>query len=59
MRSSAVLYSLLQGLCIALTACRKEAEASFPPSPTDPHRLEGTTLANRLAASRKYTQSPY
>ena len=35
-----------------LTADRKEAKASFPIPLPGPCRLEGTTLANRLAANR-------
>ena len=32
-----------------LTTCRKEAKASFPLPLSGPHRLEGTTLSDRLA----------
>ena len=39
---------------MVLSARRKESHASFPLPLTGPHRLEGTTLYNLLAASRNY-----
>ena len=39
------------------TACHKENETNLPLQLTGAYRLEGTTFANRLAASRKYKQS--
>ena len=44
-------YRLPRGLCMSLTACRKEAETSCPLLPTDPYRLKGTTLAKLPATS--------
>ena len=44
-------YRLSQGTRVLLTACRKEAKASFHMSPTNPYRLEGATLADRPAAT--------
>ena len=41
----------------SLSACCKEAKASFPLSPTGPYPLGGTTLADRLAASRNSNHS--
>ena len=40
-----------------LTTCRKEAKTIFPLQLTRAVRLEGATLANRLAASRNYKHS--
>ena len=37
---------------VVITACRKEAEASFPLPLPGAYRSEGATLANRLASSR-------
>ena len=45
-------YGLPQGDRMSLTACRKEAQTSFPLQNTGPYHLGGTTLANCLAASR-------
>ena len=41
-------------VAFCLTACRKEAEARFPLPLAGAHSSGGTTLANRLAASRNY-----
>ena len=37
-----------------LTVCRQETKAKCPLLPTGPYRLEGTTLADRLATSPHY-----
>ena len=43
-----------RGIWLFLTACCKDAKSSFPEPLAVPYRLEGTTLANRLAPSRDY-----
>ena len=50
-------YRAPQGDRQLLTACRKEAAAISPLTPGGPCRLEGTTLANRIAASHDYKHS--
>ena len=48
-------YCLPQGTLYYLSACRKETTSSFPVSPTDPYRLEGTTLAKLSALPQAIT----
>ena len=46
--------SIVAVLRPSLTACRKETQASLPLTLNDRYRLEGSTLADRLAASLNY-----
>ena len=51
-RPAAAADSRAKGNHVVLTARLKDAEASFPSQLTSACRLEGTTLANRLAAMK-------
>ena len=42
---------------VSLKACRRDAKTRFPSLLTGPCRLEGATLAHRLAGSRNYERS--
>ena len=48
---------LPQGNHMFLATCRKEAKSSFPLLLNGPYRLEGETLATRLAVSRNRKHS--